>query len=154
MGSFITNLLKLNARQLLNKKVKRNKTANSNVSSRTQYGSSSSIYSATTNRRGSSSSTNYYHHSDYYSTSKQTKSHFSPNQTPLIITSPLTNQQMQRNRNSSKSQSFQENLHRNGPSPNSSGYFNNIELYLNGKEDDFRKLPSNLFDFRHPIDNT
>ena len=63
MGSFITNLLKLNARQLLNKKVKRNKTANSNVSSRTQYGSSSSIYSATTNRRGSSSSTNYYQES-------------------------------------------------------------------------------------------
>jgi len=135
MGSFITNLLKLNARQLLNKKVKRNKTANSTLSSRTQYGSTSSIHSATTNRGGSSTSI-------YLNSSKQNKSQFSPTQTPLIITSPLTIQQIQRNKSSYKSQSIHENLNRNGPSPNSSGYFNNIDLFLNGNEDDFRKLPS------------
>lgn len=135
MGSFITNLLKLNARQLLNKKVKRTKTANSTISSRTQYGSTSSIHSATTNRGGSSTSI-------YLNPSKQTKSQFSPTQTPLIITSPLTIQQAQRNKNSSKSQNIHDNLNRNGPSPNSSGYFNTIDLFLNGNDDDNRKLPS------------
>ena len=142
MGTFITNILKLNAKQLLNRKVKRNKTANSFPSSRNQYGSTSSIHSATTNRGGgSSTSLNYYHQAtDLNLNQKQTKAFFSPAHTSLIITSPLANQQLQRNKSSSKSQN-NDHFNRNGPSPNSSGYFNNMD-YLNGYEDDHKKLPS------------
>ena len=144
MGTFITNILKINAKQLLNKKIKRTKTANSLISSRNQYGSASSIHSAPSNRGGGSyTSLNYYHQTSATNNfgQKLTKNFFSPAQTSLIITSPLANQQLKRNKSSNKSLN-NENFSRNGPSPSSSGFFNNMDVYFNGYEDDYKKIPS------------
>ena len=164
MGSFITNILKINARQLLNKKTKRTKTATSFVS-RSHYGSSSSIHSSamTIGRNTPISRLAHNPHGDLQvsssninNNSSHSHKRFSPAPNSLLITSPLAYQPQNRYKNSSKLQNSVDHTtanSRNGQSPEpvtktTLSNYKNIDLYFNGNEEDQKKLPSiniNLF---------